>query len=92
MVWEGNGTGRPPMRLQATAYCPALPGGLEKRKGAGLLPDAPRFYWIVRQFGGRLMGEGTMVKVLEQDSAMAQVRDPETSSICYLPSDLLAER
>jgi hypothetical protein len=61
-------------------------------KQAGLLPNAPRLYWIVRQFGGRLMGEGERVEVLERDSAMAQVRDPETSSICYLPSDLLAER
>ncbi len=78
--------------LQASSYCPALPAGLEQMRGAGLLPDAPRFYWLVRQFGGRWIGAGERVEVLERAPAITQVRDPETSSICYLPSHLLTER
>ncbi len=92
MVLSSGGAAEAPMALQAGTYCPALPAGLEQMKGAGLLPDAPRFYWLVRQFGGRWMDAGERVEVLERAPAMVQVRDPETSAICYLPSHLLPQR
>jgi hypothetical protein len=78
--------------LPVGGYCPALPGGLDEMKRAGLIPNAPRFYWIVRQFGGRLIGAGETVEILERGSQVTQVRDPQTSSICYLSSNLVAER